>query len=153
MIYQNKAAELLAAYGKHAGIEGLTLPETGCCRFTFGENLSIAVDYMPEADCFMLTAPIIELPANGRAEIYTDLMELNLFWEELACARFAIFRELGQVVLTRQLQLESISAKRFIIALESFAEAAGAWQENLSGLTASEDDETSGTFGRETVRV
>lgn len=134
-----KISELFEAYGKHNGIDGLQMPENGCCRIDFQDGVSMGVDLLPVQERLMLTVPVLELPQEDRAEIYADLMELNLFWENLAGARFAYMKESGLIVLTHQLRLERTDSERFIIAVENLAKSATFWRDSLNGRFIDED--------------
>lgn len=136
---REQLADLLGEYGKLIGMPGLSLSKSASCQLTYDNKASIHLDYLSEEGRLMLACVILRLPLDHQAEAYADLMELNLYRQELANGCFALLKEAGLVVLCRQMEVASLDVQTFAEALETLAEAGMLWQDQLTGRFADED--------------
>ena len=133
-----KAQRLFAECGKLLGANITESTENKSYRFTLKNGCELFVDYLEPVKRMMFVAPMMELPQKDNEDALLDLLELNMYWDELAGGQFALFLERNEVVLVRQFEIDTVEPKSFCNALARFMEAAAIWFDALNERTETE---------------
>lgn len=135
--------KLFAALGASVGFDEMGSEGQTMYRMNYADDLSINVEYMEDIQKIIFAAPMLELPRVENVDSYVDLLELNLYWDELAGGRFAMLGEDKLVMFIRQLEVKNCPPEVFVRRATAFIDAATAWHDSLTGKFADEDTGTS----------
>ncbi len=128
------ARELLAAYGRMAGLPGLDFDAQGCARLMFGDGVAVDLEIDSAADCLQMYGVIGPVPAGDREHLYRGLLEANLFGTQTNGATLAIDGVQEEVLLCQRVPAGGTTPADFAELIASFAGTLGHWlQEWHSG--------------------
>ncbi len=123
----NDAHDLLAAYSRTSGPDGLRFNSDGCARLIFGGGIAVNLEIDRSAGCIQLYGVLGPVPAAGREDLYRKLLEGNLFGSQTRGAWLAIDDRREEVLLCRRVDVGATGATHFSEILESFAGTLGQW--------------------------
>ena len=139
MAGSEKVQRLFASLGSSLGFDAMGSNGILTYRLNYDSDLSVHVDYLEDADRIMLAVPILGLQGEGNIDAYVDLLELNLYWDELAGGQFAMLDESKLVLFIRQIDVAAVDEETFVQDVQAFIEVAGTWFDALNGRFADED--------------
>ena len=130
-----KFSELMNEFGREVGLAGITLDESGTCRFQVA-NTVLAFTGADDADRFMIWAEIGELPAEGRAELLRGLLvEMQPGGGLDGQTVFSVFPGSDTLALCRGMSLAGLELAQFFEATEAFIDLAEDWRHRLLDFT------------------
>ena len=109
MTAREKIATLLPELGSLLGTD-LVLEEGGVCTLLFGDTLTCILQAPEEDARLSLLSPLIDVPADGRAEILELALSLNLHGLETGGAMVAYDGKHNAVVLCHLEPVEGLDA-------------------------------------------
>ena len=139
MSQMERVQKLYAALGASLGFDDMGKNAQTMYRMNYSDGLSVNVEYMEDANRILFAAPMIELPGVENVDAYVDLLELNLYWDELAGGQFAMLDESKYVLFIRQIDVETVDEESFVKDVQAFIDVAGTWYDALNGKFADED--------------
>ena len=131
---QQKAQVLLSECSKRFGMESQE-PITDL-QITLDNGLSLFVDHLEPVAKLMFTVPITEMNGTDTVATYLELLELNLYGEELAGGQFALAQPSNEIVLIKQVDIPSQDPATFCDSFTEFIETATVWYEAFHGAYA-----------------
>ena len=139
MSQQEHVQKLFAALGASIGFDDMGKDGQTMYRINYSDELSVNVEYMEDAQRILFAVPMLELPGVDNVDAYIDLLELNLYWDELAGGRFAMLGADKIVMFLRQIDVEDCPEELFVRRATAFINAATTWHDALTGKFADED--------------
>lgn len=124
--------DLLAEFGRKAGLGVLALDDKGLCRLSFDDTLIVDLEEDEGAGVLHIYATVGAIPAAGKEMVYATLLSANLFGTETGGATLAIDRLRGEIVLCRSVQPDHLDPTAFEGILESFVNTLEQQRENLN---------------------
>jgi hypothetical protein len=134
---------LLNDLGMMLGLAGMGLDEDDRC--SFGIDAVQAVDlFLDEERAAVLLATVVSpLPASGRGQILTDMLQANFAWRGTEGATLAVGPE-DDVLLHREVPLDDgLDLSLLYDRLQSFVGVADAWRSYLQRRMPVEDEAAS----------
>ena len=128
---QDRAQELLAAYGQIAGLPGLKFEPHGCARLMFEGSVAVDLEIDRGADCIQMYGVLGPVPAGDREALYRRLLEGNLFCTQTRGATLAVDGVQEEVILCRRVQLADATPTGMAQLLEEFAGNVQQWRQKF----------------------
>lgn len=123
---------LLAEFGRKAGLGALSLDDKGVCRLSFDGTLVVDLEHDSSAGVLHLYAVVGSIPADGKESLFARLLEANLFGAQTSGAALAIDRQRNEILLCRSIMPDALDAMAFEKILESFVNALEQQREQLT---------------------
>ncbi len=121
-------AEYIQRFSALIGVAIAPLDEDGFTQVSRG-SATVGINVVEQKGFILFLAPIMEVPAARREELYRRLLELNYLATEDGA--FAIDRETGRVYLRALRSLESLDFDEFVDMLDTVARVADEWDDKL----------------------
>lgn len=125
-----KFGELMSAFGREVGAEGVTPDGEGTCRFQI-EGHEVAFTGADECERFVTWAELGELPVNGRSEFMGRLLAAMRVGGEAGDTLFSLFPDTDSLVAYRIMTLPELDLGGFMDGVEAFCGTLGAWRSRL----------------------
>lgn len=123
--------DVLKELGAQMGLPGLKLDDNKVCRLIFDKKFTVDIEASEDLKTVHLYSAICVIPPEGKESFYEGLLEANLFGRGTGGAAFGIDIELGEVLLSRTLQMEKIDYQDFVNILEGFVNHVEAWTDKV----------------------
>lgn len=123
--------DVLKELGAQMGLPGLKLDDNKVCRLIFDKKFTVDIEASQDLKTVHLYSPVCIIPPEGRENFYEGLLEANLFGRGTGGAAFGVDLEMGEVLLSRTLQMEKIDYQDFVNILESFVNHIEAWTDKI----------------------
>ncbi len=128
------ANQILTSLGLTVGLPDLAFDGNGCARLLFDQRLAVDFEHDADAGSIHLYTVLGSSPAQGSGEaLYRRLLEGNFFGIQTQGATLSMDAARGEIILSRSVELDTISSVDFERVIEKFLAAAGHWQEALAG--------------------
>lgn len=134
--------DVLVRFGKTVDQQPLTIQNEGYSTLTVCDKVTVRLVFDDSNGIIQLISPI----SPDNPEIYADLLELNMFREQLAGARFILLRESGKLALQKHIVINNTTVHEFEVLFEEFISIALKWSETFSdqnNLSEEESDSVS----------
>lgn len=133
--------DALNQLGRQIGI-ALRLDAARACRLVFDGRTALDIEAPADrpGTVFLHSAVGVLPPAGRREAVYETLLAGNLFGRDTGRAALAIDRDLGEILLVRQLDMAETSHAAFADAVEDHVARAKAWTERLRQAPAPAED-------------
>jgi hypothetical protein len=128
---QDKAQEVLAAYGSQVGLPNLKFEPHGCARLMFQDALAIDLEIDRAANCVQIYSVLGPLPPGDREPLFRRLLEGNLFGTQTRGATLSIDPVRDEVLISQRFDLPSGTAQGMADFLDSFTAASRQWRSKL----------------------
>lgn len=130
--------DVLIRFGKAVDQEPLTVQNEGYSTLTVCEKVTVRLVFDENNGIIQLISPI----SPDNPEIYADLLELNMFRDQLAGARFILLREIGKLALFKHIAINNTTVHEFEVLFEEFMDIALKWSETFSRQNNSAEEES-----------
>ncbi|HLO75766.1 MAG TPA: type III secretion system chaperone [Magnetospirillum sp.] len=124
-------SDLLAEFGRKAGLGSLGLDGQGVCRLSFDGSLIVDLEFDDGAGVLHLYGTVGPVPAGDREAVYQRLLSANLFGRETGGATLALDGGRDEIVLCRALVPDHLDPLAFEAALAAFVDALEGQREQL----------------------
>lgn len=112
--------DLLADFGRKAGLGSLSLDESGVCRLSFDQSLIVDLEFDSGAGLLHIYSAVGPIPAEGKEAVFGALLSANLFGSETGGASLAIDPSQNEIILCRSVNPDHLDSTAFEGILESF---------------------------------
>src|SRR5262249_16101221 len=119
-----RVAEYIQRFSELIGVPIEPLDKDGFTQVARG-SATVGINVVEREGFILFLAPIMEVPARSREELYRRLLELNYLATEDGA--FAIDRESGRIYLRALRSLESLDFDEFVDMLDTVARVADEW--------------------------
>lgn len=127
-----KIDALIHQLGKDLGQPELTLKTENGCTITFEGGLAINMELSDSGKVLHLHAELCDIPEGGKEALFEQLLEIQVFGYATGGASFGIIKDIGKVILYRNIELEHLHYEDFYAMLEFFIELYKTWYLILS---------------------
>lgn len=124
--------DLLAEFGRKAGLGSLGLDDQGVCRLSFDGSLIVDLEFDEDAGVLHLYSAVGPVPAGEREAVYQALLSANLFGRETGGATLALDRGRDEIMLCRALVPDHVDFLAFEAVLAAFVDALAGQRERLN---------------------
>ena len=124
------AEQLIRDLSQAAGLgDALCLNDKGCARLLVdGGAFVVDMEYLTDTAVLQMYCVLDSVPATGRESLYRMLLEGNLFGHATHGATLAVDAEFADIVLSRALEVDSLSSSEFQHHVAAFLDAAKDWK-------------------------
>ena len=123
-----RVAEYIQRFSELIGVHIDPLDDDGYTQVSRG-SATVGINVVEQKGFILFLAPIMEVPAQRREELYRRLLELNYLATEDGA--FAIDQETGKVYLRALRSLEALDFEEFVDMLDTVARVADEWDDKL----------------------
>ncbi|KPL51402.1 hypothetical protein ABB55_03460 [Prosthecomicrobium hirschii] len=127
-------ADAVQQLGRQIGLP-LKLDGDGACRLVFDGKLPVDIEAVEGSVAYLHTGIGI-LPTSGGEALMRSLLEGNLFGRGTGASVIGIDSHLGEILLTRRLDMSKTDYAEFAAAIEDFVTHAKAWIERIRQMRA-----------------
>ncbi len=131
----------LGAFGELAGLPGLALDDENSCSLQVDDRYTLEILWQPPRLHLMTTLAAIPGP-EALANTYAVLMEAHLLGIASGGAYFGANQALGEILLVRTLESDSITGDSLRLTLDEYLPAVKFWTLKLARGLRPEDAET-----------
>jgi hypothetical protein len=128
MTYREQVNQYLTRFGERVGAGFAPLDGAGHTLLARG-SATIGVNVLEQTGVLVLLAPIMPVPARNQAELYRQLLELNMVGTEDAA--FAIDREKGLIYVRAMRGLADLQYEEFVELVRVVGRVADEWDDKL----------------------
>ena len=123
-----RVAEYIQRFSELIGVPIEPLDKDGFTQVARG-SATVGINVVEQKGFILFLAPIMDVPARSREELYRRLLELNYLATEDGA--FAIDQETGKVYLRALRSLEALDFEEFVDMLDTVARVADEWDDKL----------------------
>jgi hypothetical protein len=128
MADRKRVAEYIERFSELIGVAIQPLDKDGFTQVARG-SATVGINVVAEKGFILFLAPIMDVPATQREELFRRLLELSYLQTEDAA--FAIDRESSRVYLRALRSLASLDFDEFVDLLDTVARVADEWDDKL----------------------
>ena len=128
-------AQALKELGAKIGFE-IALDENGACTLELADGRPLCIQERANLNELDLVSILGEVPEDVRAEVFTDLLAANFYWQETLGATLSWNADLEQVVLIYPFPLADATPGTLESIFTRFLELQAAWKDRLDGMIA-----------------
>ena len=132
----------LRELGEKNGFD-ISLDENDACTLELADGRPVVLQLRASLNELDFVAILGSVPGDRRADVFTDLLSANYYWQETLGATLSWNPALEQVVLIYPFPLADATPESLESTFERFLELQAAWKDRLAEL-ASDEDETVG---------
>lgn len=122
---------VLKELGNKMGLPNLKLDENKVCRLIFDKKFTIDIEASEDLKIVHLYSAICIIPPENQLKLYESLLEANLFGRGTGGSAFGVDLEMGEILLSRSLEMEKTDYQDFETILEAFVNHVEAWTEKI----------------------
>lgn len=119
------------------GMDAFDIPSIGAYHIAFDEFLSLAIQPATGRGTFVMTGDVGRPPKDSALKTYIFLMNANSIWEDTDGLRFALLADSGNVIMTREIGSNGLSARALGSEIGRFAEEMVHWAKVITEGKAS----------------
>ena len=125
-----RVADYIQRFSELIGVPIDPLDKEGFTQVARG-SATVGINVIEQKGFILFLAPIMEVPAQRREELYRTLLELNYLATEDGA--FAIDKTSGRVYLRALRSLDAFDFDEFVDMLDTIARVADEWDDKLKG--------------------
>ncbi|HEY7953727.1 MAG: YbjN domain-containing protein [Polyangia bacterium] len=125
-----RVADYIQRFSELIGVPIDPLDKEGFTQVARG-SATVGINVIEQKGFILFLAPIMEVPAQRREELYRTLLELNYLATEDGA--FAIDKASGRVYLRALRSLDAFDFDEFVDMLDTIARVADEWDDKLKG--------------------
>ena len=133
----------LKEIGAKNGLE-IALDENGACTLDLADGRVMLLQERANLDELDFVATLGPVPEEARADVFTELLAANFYWQETFGATLSWNADLEEVVLIYPLQLAGATPESVETIFNRFVELQAAWAERFAEMVADAQDEGDG---------
>lgn len=126
-----KIESLLTELGNQMGLPNLKLDENKVCRLIFDKKFTVDIEASEDLKIVHIYSALCTIPPRDKENLYESLLEANLFGRGTGGASFGVDIEMGEILLSRTIEMEKVDYQDFVNVLESFVNHVEAWTEKI----------------------
>lgn len=123
--------DVLKELGNQMGLPNLKLDENKVCRLIFDKKFTIDIEASEDLKTVHIYSAICIIPPENQLKLYESLLEANLFGRGTGGSAFGVDLEMGEILLSRSLDMEKVQHQDFVNILEAFVNHVEAWTEKI----------------------
>ncbi len=113
------------------GLPNLKLDENKVCRLIFDKKFTVDIEASEDEKNVHIYSAICIIPPVDKETLYETLLEANLFGRGTGGSSFGVDLELGEILLSRSVEMEKVDYQDFVNVLEAFVNHIEAWTEKI----------------------
>ena len=129
-------AMALKELGEKNGFD-IALDDNGACTLELADGRAFCLQERANVNELDFVAILGEVPEEVRANVFTELLSANFYWQETLGATLSWNADLEQVVLIYPLPLADATQGTLESIFTRFLELQAAWKDRLEELVAS----------------
>lgn len=146
-----KIESVLTELGNQMGLPNLKLDDNKVCRLVFDKKFTIDIEASEDLKTVHIYSALCIIPPRDKENLYESLLEANLFGRGTGGAAFGVDLEMGEILLSRTIEMERTDYQDFVNILESFVNHVEAWTEKIdTGEYAREKGQASAASKKDT---
>ena len=134
---------ILKEIGAKNGLE-IALDENGACTLELADGRVMLLQERANLNELDFVATLGPVPEEARADVFTELLAANFYWQETFGATISWNSDLEEVVLIYPLQLAGATSESVKTIFNRFVELQAAWAERFAEMVAGTQDEDDG---------
>ena len=138
----------LKEIGAKNGLE-IALDENGACTLELADGRVMLLQERANLNELDFVATLGPVPEEARADVFTELLAANFYWQETFGATISWNADLEEAVLIYPLQLAGATPESVETIFNRFIELQAAWAERFAEMVADAQDEDDGADGEE----
>ena len=99
------------------------------------DDIALLIEHLPEAEQLLLAAPVADVPARGREELYRALLQGQYVFAETMGATLALDHEERFVSLQMAPALRALTRENFPALVENFLNMVDYWRRRCLEIT------------------
>lgn len=131
---------ILREIGAKNGLE-IALDENGACTLDLADGRVMLLQERANLNELDFVATLGPVPEEARADVFTELLAANFYWQETFGATISWNADLEEVVLIYPLQLAGATPESVETIFNRFVELQAAWAERFAEMVAGAHDE------------
>lgn len=135
--------ELIEAFSKKVGVEGLVPDEEGVCCIAV-DDMTVTVRAFPELDKILTYAEVGDAPVEGAETFYGTMLGANHMFQGTGGAALSQDPETKKLFLNRYDALGTMDPDAFSQMLEKFINVLETWRKLLADYRPAVAEETGG---------
>ncbi len=128
-----RVADYIQRFSELIGVPIEPLDKDGFTQVARG-SATVGINVIEAKGFILFLAPIMDVPASKKEDLYRQLLELNYLATEDGA--FAIDKETGRVYLRALRSLDSFDFDEFVDMLDTIARVADEWDDKLKAQFA-----------------
>ena len=137
----------LRELGEKNGFD-ISLDENDACTLVLADGRPVVLQFRAALNELDFVAILGSVPGDRRADVFTDLLSANYYWQETLGATLSWNPALEQVVLIYPFPLADATPESLESTFKRFLELQAAWKDRLAELSSGEveagDDDPKG---------
>ena len=133
----------LKEIGAKNGLE-MDLDENGACTLELSDGRVMLIQERAGLDELDFVATLGPVPEEIRADVFTDLLAANFYWNETHGATISWNADLEEAVIMYPLRLADATEESVETVFTRFTELQSAWAERFAGLLAEAQEREDG---------
>ena len=133
----------LKEIGAKNGLE-IALDENGACTLELADGRVMLLQERANLNELDFVATLGPVPEEARADVFTELLAANFYWQETFGATISWNADLEEAVLIYPLQLAGATPESVETIFNRFIELQAAWAERFAEMVADAQDEDDG---------
>lgn len=126
-----KIEAILLELGNQMGLPNLKLDNNKVCRLIFDKKFTVDIEASEDLKIVHLYSALCTIPPRDKENLYEALLEANLFGRGTGGASFGVDIEMGEILLSKTLEMEKTDYQDFVNVLESFVNHIEAWTDKI----------------------
>lgn len=126
-----KIEAILLELGNQMGLPNLKLDNNKVCRLIFDKKFTVDIEASEDLKIVHLYSAICTIPPRDKENLYESLLEANLFGRGTGGATFGVDLEMGEILLSKTMDIEKVDYQDFVNVLESFVNHVEAWTDKI----------------------
>lgn len=140
--------DLLAELGSKMGLPQLKLDQNKVCRLVFDKKYTVDIEASEDLKTVYVYSALCIIPPENKETLYQSLLEANLFGRGTGGAAFGIDLEMGEVLLSTQLDMDDVDYNKFVQVLESFVNHVEAWTQKIDSGDYARESAPASSIGK-----
>ena len=127
----------LRELGEKNGLD-ISLDENDACTLVLADGRPVVLQLRASLNELDFVAILGSVPGDRRADVFTDLLSANYYWQETLGATLSWNPALEQVVLIYPFPLADATPESLESTFKRFLELQAAWKDRLAELSSGE---------------
>lgn len=126
-----KIESVLTELGNQMGLPNLKLDGNKVCRLIFDKKFTVDIEASEDLKIVHIYSALCIIPARDKETLYESLLEANLFGRGTGGSAFGIDLEMGEILLSRTIEMDKVDYQDFVNVLEAFVNHVEAWTDKI----------------------
>ena len=135
--------DILKEIGERNGL-GIAFDENDACSLELADGRVLILQERASLNELDFVAPLGPVPEEVRAEVFTELLSANFYWNDTFGATISWNADLEEAVIIYPLPLADATPKSVETIFTRFVELQAAWSKRFAGIVAAAQESASG---------